>query len=69
MVDVHAQKLEIRYFGQGTRNLNLEVEHIFDFGDKLGQEIEQKHPEVGAYARNSIAEKLFQFCIRSTEVK
>lgn len=56
MVNVHSQLLELRYLGRDLKVLNVEVEKIADFGEKLRVEIEQKYPNVGEFSTHPINE-------------
>lgn len=69
MANIHADHLEIRYLGKHPKVLNMEVERIVDFGEKLRVEIEQRYPNVGDFSTHPINEKLAKLGVHSTEVK
>ena len=69
MVHVRADKLEIKYQGEDLKVLCIEREKVLDFGEKLREEIRQKHPKVGDYSTHPINDKLARLSIRSTEVR
>ena len=69
MVNVWAGQLEIKYQGRDPKVLCLSKEKMWDFGEKLREEIMQKYPNVGNFSTHPINEKLAKLGVRSNEVK
>ena len=69
MVNVWADKLEIRYLGQKPKVLNNRKGEILDWGEKLREETTQEYTEFSNFSLHLINEKLPKMGVRSTEVR
>ena len=69
MVNVWADQLEIKHWGQKVKAANIQKEKLLDVRKKMREEITQEYPKVGDFGTHPINDKLAKMGVRSIGVR